>query len=287
MNPLRQAWRRLRGMPEPAFREDLLWHALAEQPDFSPVFFLSTGRAGTLFFTGLLQEDPSLLVEHEPEPALVAQSRVLYETVAPDANDEALLRLGGQVFLVARQRLLAQGLAQRRTYIETNNRITFFAPALLALFPRARFVHLHRHPVAFVRSGLARQWYTGRHPHDVGRIVPRPGTPEAAAWASWTDIERIAWLWAETGNYIERFLAQVPAAQKMSMHFDRPDVDSVSRVLAFCGARIPPDLAARVSVPRNAQRLDGVPAWEAWDAADRAALLRQAGPVAARLGLAL
>lgn len=284
---LREAWRRLRGLPAPPFREDLFWQALAAAPDFSPVFFLSTGRAGTLFFTELLQETPALLVGHEPQPALVAQSRLMYETLPATGADAALLRLAGQVFVVARQQVLAECLAAQRGYVETNNRITFFAPALLQLFPRVRFVHLYRHPVSFIRSGLARQWYTGRHPHDVGRILPRPGTPQAEGWAQWSDIERIAWLWAETGDWITRFLAQVPAAQQVSMYFEQPDAAAVARVLRFCGAALPRDLDARVGRPRNAQATDQVPRREAWSAGDEAALQRHAGPLAARLGIPL
>lgn len=269
------------------FREDLFWQAMAGAPDFSPVFFLSTGRAGTLFFTELLQESPALRVGHEPQPALVAQSRLMYETLPATGGDPDLLRVAAQVFVVARQQTLAECLAASHTYVETNNRITFFAPALLQLFPRARFVHLYRHPVSFIRSGLARQWYTGRHPHDVGRIVPRAGTPEAAAWAQWSDIERIAWLWAETGDWITRFLGQVPAAQQASMYFERPDAAEVTRILRFCGADLPRDLEARVGRPSNAQSTASVPRRETWSAGDEAALQRHAGLLAARLGIPL
>lgn len=287
MSGWRELWRQLRGQPVAGFREDLLRQALARHVDFSPVFFLSTGRAGTLFFTDLLRADPHLRVEHNPYPELIVPSRVLYETLPADCTDPALLRLAGEIFLTARQQVLAQCFAGQQVYIETNNRITFFAPALLALFPRARFVHLYRHPVALVRSGLARRWYSGRNDHDVGRIVPGPGSAAADAWADWSDIERIAWLWAETGSWIERFLERVPAQQQLRIYFDKPDVATVKRVLTFCGAAVPADLAARVTVPRNAQPLDAVPAWAAWPAADQAALRRLAGPLAERLGVAI
>lgn len=280
-----RAWlRRLRGRDVVPFREDRFWQAMAEQPGYSPVFFLSTGRSGTLFFTQLLAQDRRFVVAHNAAPELIAQSRVAYQCVqgGMDAMHRELLR---QLLVVARQQVLDQCLRDGTTYVETNNRLTFFAPALLAMFPAARFVHLYRHPEAFVRSGLARRWYTGENSHDIGRIVPLAGTPAAEAWPGWNDVERIAWLWAETNRYIADFLDRVGPGLRCAMYFEQPTAEEVARVLGFCGAQVPADLGARVATPVNAQRYEGGQFSAELPENARAALLRQAAPLMQRLGM--
>jgi len=44
-----------------------------------PVFFLSTGRCGTNWFSILLSEDKKLKVFHEPKPNFGVQGAVAYE----------------------------------------------------------------------------------------------------------------------------------------------------------------------------------------------------------------
>ena len=161
-------------------------------------FVLSTGRCGTEYLTRLLELSPNLACYHTPTPELITHSRIVYES---QAETKQGFELGVEM---ARYELIMHAYLTHRQYVETNNRITFFAEALLSVFPQARFIHLVRNPASFVRSGIRRGYYTGRTLHDAGRIVPRS---DAVPWPTMSQLEKVAWLWNETNQYIEDFKA--------------------------------------------------------------------------------
>lgn len=169
----------------------------------SPVFVLSTGRCGTKWLSVLLASSHHVFVNHALQPELVRQSKLVYEAVG-DAPVE-LVR-------AARDDLLSLAHRAGRIYVETNNKITFFAEALTRAYPKSKFVHLYRHPGDVVRSGMRRDWYAG-HLADIGRITMR----DRDRWAELSRLERIAWLWNETNTYIEQFLSGLEPERHVSV----------------------------------------------------------------------
>ncbi len=163
----------------------------------SPVFVLSPGRSGTKTLTELFGEHSSIDVYHMPEPELTYHSRVAYEW-----QNEAFETLKTGVDM-ARYEVIRASHMSGRTYIETNNRITFFAPCLADLFPNSKFIHLIRAPEDFIRSGVARGYYSGTSLHDEGRIRPLGIGDEK--WKGFSEIEKVAFLWNETHEFIESF----------------------------------------------------------------------------------
>jgi hypothetical protein len=172
-----------------------------------PVFVLSTGRTGTALLTELLLLADGVDVHHAPRPELVRVSRRAYEEIGGN------LDLFVEVFKTAREELLLESVRRGRRYVETNNRVTFFAPAVAVAFPDAKFIHLTRNPATFVRSGIRRNWYSGTHHHDIGRIVPVGDNPAVELWAGWDRLARIAWLWNESKRFIADFLATLPGSR--------------------------------------------------------------------------
>lgn len=168
----------------------------------SPVFVLSTGRAGTQFITSLLAQSTLVKAHHEPAPTLNWYNRVAWEGEASKSYLQG-------AFEGARYELIRDAYILKKQYIETNNRLTFLAPVIAQLYPNARFVHLVRKPEAFVKSGLQRGWYQNTNIHDEGRIVKKDG------WEKMDEVQRIAWLWAETNRFIYDFMLTVPAEQKL------------------------------------------------------------------------
>ena len=197
----------------------------------SPVFVLSTGRCGTKWLTELLRQDQRVWVNHSDYPELVRHSRLAYEQY------EESPRVFQEIIRATRDGYILDAHRRNRVYIETNNRITFFAYAIRAVYPEARFIHLIRHPGDFVRSGIRREWYHGER-HDVGRIrnVCNP-----VEWETMTDIERIAWLWNETNQYIEDFLVTLDNPDiflKVKAEEMFSDVEIGVRICEFVGAEI-------------------------------------------------
>lgn len=158
----------------------------------APLFVLSTGRAGTQYLTNLFNELPGFHAEHEPQPELLYTSRWAYEHQGETALLEA-------AFLAARYELLRNAYLADLRYVETNNRLSFLAAGIARCLPKAKFIHLVRHPEAFVRSGLQRRWYANDHLTDEGRLQ----LPDALHHRQ-TE-EKIAWLWNETNMQIAAF----------------------------------------------------------------------------------
>jgi len=158
----------------------------------APVFVLSTGRVGTMLLTRLFELKNGLHIEHEALPEMLYTGKLAYA-------DPSNIEFTKGAFMAGRYEAIRDCQLQNLRYVETNNRLTFFAPAMAALFPNAKFIHLLRHPDSFVSSGIQRNWYTGKTITDEGRIAP----------AKNSGIERqqdkIAWLWNATNSFIEDF----------------------------------------------------------------------------------
>ena len=163
-----------------------------------PIFVLSTGRCGTALLTKILKNDDSLNVHHEPSPALIYHSKKAYE----QKNDNRWLT---STFDAARYELMRDSYLLNKRYVETNNRVTFFANGIVDLFPKAKFIHLDREVYEFVISGLSRNWYSYEKMVDEGRIVSKTDD-----WNNLSQSEKITWLWKETNQEIRSFSKNHP-----------------------------------------------------------------------------
>jgi hypothetical protein len=248
-----------------------------------PCFVLSTGRCGTELLNRLFLLSPDADTHHEPTPELVRASKRAYEELshAPEIFRE--------VFKSAREEYLLKSARQDKIYIETNNKVTFFAPIIRDVFPKTIFIHLVRHPGSFVRSGIRRKWYTTDHSHDAGRIVPLSGEWKKR-WATMSPIEKNGWLWNETNQYIENYLRTLTPDNyifvKAEDLFQNPD--ETKRIFEFIGLSgySPKKVEKIISKPVNAQKKGQFPPYREWPDSDKAALKRVA-PLADKYGYQL
>ena len=171
-----------------------------------PCFVLSTGRCGTALLTKIFEKHSNVDVHHEPIPELVYYSKFAYENHKNLSNEIKYL------VDAARYDQIRNAFLLKKTFIETNNRITFFAYQLKELYPKANFIHLIRNPISFIKSGMARNWYTGKNPHDEGHIVMNTDT-----WNKYSQTEKIAWLWNETNQFIEEFKQQTEPERTLTV----------------------------------------------------------------------
>lgn len=249
--------------------------ALAEA---RPVFVLSTGRCGTKWLTELLRRDRAMRVNHSDYPELLRESRMAFEEYAAEP------RLYQEILRAARDGYLLDAQRRGMSYVETNHRITFFAHAIREVYPDARFVHLHRHPGEFVRSGIRRQWYSGSY-LDVCR--PRLADEE---WRAMGNVERLAWLWNTTNRYIEEFLTTLESPDRwlrIGAAAMYGDAAGAARVCKFVGARVGgSEIASLLGRRINRQRTGSMPAYQEWRKEDKAALRRLA-PLAEAYGYEL
>jgi len=235
-------------------------------PFVSPVFVLSTGRCGTKWLSEFLRLDPRMRVNHSDYPELIRHSRLAYERYEKEP------KIFQEIIRATRDGYILDAYNRGQTYVETNNRITFLAYAIREVYPNARYIHLIRHPGDFVRSGLRREWYHGGR-HDVGRIR-HSGSEQ---WKEMTDVEKIAWLWNETNQYIEDFLSSLEAEQFLQVKAEEmwSDVEIGAEICGFVGAEIGrKDIASMLERKVNQHHIGLVPAYEQWDHKKKWALRR-------------
>lgn len=231
-----------------------------------PVFFLSTGRCGTALITSVLNQVPGIKCYHKPVPEFTYLQRKAYE--------EGLSRFKSYKAAVcaARFEYVAECVVRGKVYVETNCRITFFAPHLYELFPHSRFVHLIRHPGRFVRSAVQRKYYKGGF-LDIGRIRPIENVAYHS-WPSMSSVERAAWLWNETNIFIERFKENCDPARILTIKaediFSKPK--AIKSIIEYCGGKVPSTikLSKLIRRPINSQKGGvQVPKYEDWDDAEK------------------
>ncbi len=243
-------------------------------------FVLSTGRSGTETLTHVFAASANLDVHHTPFPELAYPARWLYEHAGD--GDTELFRAAA---LAARYELVEASVALGRVFVETSPRITFFAPGLATAFRGARFVHLVRHPGAFVRSGIRRGYFGAED-----FLHVRPRDLPAEVFDGWSPIAKVGWLWNATQAFVETFKAGQPAGHVLTLRAEElfRDPAASERVLAFLGAA---PVARRrleriLAKPANVQTGGDFPPFERWSEAEKREL-QAVAPLAANYGYQL
>lgn len=230
----------------------------------NPVFFLSTGRCGTKWFSELLTHHKELFVSHSPVPSLAIQSKLAYELFHKGSLDDIIKTLLKEMFFVGREQYLRYSYKTNKRYIETNNYITFFAPILMELFPDAKFVHLYRHPGEFVRSAIRRNYYTANNPDDLKRIFPLEDQ-QKEQWEHFSQIEKTAWLWNETNLFIEQFKEKNPG-KVFDFNFNELTTEKVESLVNFLNINIcTKKISGSLSKKSNAQIRGSFSKYKDWD----------------------
>ena len=163
---------------------------------YRPTFVLSTGRTGTKFLTQVLDMSASITAYHEPRPVLQYFCNYVYH----NHQEEEIIT---EMINSARLELILDAYIKNKVYLETNQCLSFFASPLSKLFQEAKFIHLVRHPGDFVRSAVRKGWYKSDTLWEIGRIKKEA----QEEWAEMNQIEKIAWLWDSTNQFIEDFKA--------------------------------------------------------------------------------
>lgn len=245
------------------------------------VFILSSGRCGTSSLIRVFELSQNVLALHEPSPngAREAKRYYLDPTGAESVSREFVAQ--------ARNWRLATARIAERVYIESTNMI-YLAPLLASLYPRSRFIFIHRNPADVVRSGMRRGWYVD-HPWDVVRITPRKDDAAFTQWSAWGQFEKLCWFWKEVNEFILRFIETLPEERAQSMSFEQfvqGGRDAIDPLYSFTGADVPAwnSVVATIAARHNAQRSGVFPAYSAWSDRKRGILTEIAGATMQRLG---
>jgi hypothetical protein len=256
--------------------------------NYAPVFILSTGRAGSKFLPGLLNLSTNISAYHEPSPTLEYFSNYAYH----HQRDEAILV---KMIDAARMELILQDYIKDKIYIESNQCLTFFAPALARLFKKSRFVHIVRHPGDFVRSAVRKGWHKNDSIWESGRLK----MADEQQWAPMDQAERLAWLWNATNQFIENFKRTIEKERIAFFKLEdiSTDVGVVKELLRFTGGKeIPADAIEKIQntkvnelyiapdEPPNMKKVANFPIYNEWDDALKEKLKRHTQALAVSYG---
>ncbi|WP_420318304.1 sulfotransferase [Ekhidna sp.] len=233
-----------------------------------PIFFLSTGRCGTEWFSHVISKKKNAIVFHNPTPNFSIQNKFIYELIQQGVDQSLVHQVSTQVYFTGREQHLRYAYKTDKRFIETNNHITFFAHALAKLFPSARFVHLYRHPGDFVTSGMNRGWFDHNKAATEKIIVPK----DLSAWSDYSRVQKIGWVWNETNLFIEDFKNQHPE-RTFSYDFTRREFPALKELckslqLDFHDQK----LKHWLNTKRNVQKEKHFPSHKNWNVADKEAL---------------
>lgn len=236
---------------------------------YAPVFILSTGRAGSKFLPGLLNLSPNIAAYHEPRPTLEYFSDYAYH----HQQEAAIL---AKMIDASRMESILEDYIKDKIYVESNQCLTFFAPALAQLYKKSRFVHIVRHPGDFVRSAVRKGWHKNDTIWESGRLK----MANEKQWAEMDQIERLAWLWNATNQFIEDFKQTIEKERTTFIKLEDLSTDAgvVKELLRFIGGKeIAGDVIEKMQntkvnelyigpdEPPNMKKIADFPPFEEWN----------------------
>lgn len=231
-------------VPKPSIRR-----LLASRRTF---FFLSTGRTGTRWLSGLLNGDPDALVVHEPVPVETMEHKRAFDDPEEARRYIRDFRLK-EIYLRTHR-------AKVSRYGEVNGCLRRHAVALEEFLPEAALIHIVRDGRDLVRSLVARKTYDGTHPvyHD---FRPPPTDPVAARWDELSLFERSCCGWKVENEYLRRHVPLRVRFEDMLSSYDRFRAD----VLGPTGIEVSrAEWEASVQQPENVTESHTLPGWESW-----------------------
>jgi hypothetical protein len=219
-------------------------------------FFLSTGRTGTRWLSGLLNRDPDALVVHEPVPVETLEHKRAFD------DPEHARRYIGDFRL--REIYLRTHQEQVSHYGEVNGCLRRHAVALQEFLPQATLIHIVRDGRDLVRSLVARQTYDGKHPvyHDF-----RPPVTDAvsARWDELSLFERSCYGWKVENAFMRQHVPLRVRFEDMLVSYDL----FKAGVLDPIGLQISEaDWAESVQRPENATESHTLDDWSSWSEAE-------------------
>ena len=259
MEGIRQVKKRvLRGVNSSVSRVAASCHPLWRESE--AVFVLSTGRTGTETLMHALNLSQRISAFHEPVPQLMVERKFARTEVHTHPDKYR------RIFAEARSVPLLKARRSGLVYAETSARLTFFAPVIAELLPRARFLYIHRNPGEVIRSGMRRKWYVN-HPADHARIVPTEEEIPAAEWEAWEPFKKICWYWDAYNRFALNFAAEADSSRILFVRaeelFERAGIERIYDFLQI--ARPPaPDIDGVLSMKHNAQTRADFPRYEQW-----------------------
>ena len=112
----------------------------------------------------------------------------------------------------SRMEIILDAFNENRIYMEANQCLSFFVPALNDVFPKSKFIHLVRHPGDFVRSAIRKGWHANDSIWESGRL--KMEDPE---WGEMSYVAKLSWLWTQANKYLSSVLSELSSERVLTV----------------------------------------------------------------------
>jgi len=257
--------------------------------EYAPVFILSTGRSGSKFIHTLLSKSDELQSYHEAFPNLQYFSNYAYHN---QSKREVLIKM----IEAARMELILDEFNNNKIFVESNQCLVFFAYPLADLFKKSKFIHIIRHPGDFIVSAVKKGWHMNDSIWEAGRVKLK----DMAKWNAMSQIERLAWTWSVTNQFIHDFGASIGDEKFTAFRIEDiySDKNQVHSLLNFIGAeiKIPDDVIRDVQnkkinelvihrdEPANMKKVLNFPEYKKWDNENKEIMKKYVKPMSDEFG---
>ena len=120
------------------------------------------------------------------------------------------------------------------TYGESSGHLYPLFPELFAKYEfGARFILLTRHPESFIRSALARGFFSPDHPHGLEHVIPPRDTEIGSRWKVTSPFEKCAWYWAMVIGRVYRFFLTIPDSLYKIVRIEDMRIELVEELYDF------------------------------------------------------
>ena len=97
----------------------------------------------------------------------------------------------------------------------------------------ARFILLTRNPESFIRSALARGFFSPDHPQGLEHVIPPRDTEIGSRWKVTTPFEKCAWYWAMVIGMVYSFFLTIPSSLYKIVRIEDMNIELVEELYDF------------------------------------------------------
>uniref|UniRef100_A4XTG3 Sulfotransferase family protein n=1 Tax=Ectopseudomonas mendocina (strain ymp) TaxID=399739 RepID=A4XTG3_ECTM1 len=153
------------------------------------LFLITPGRSGTKSLIEYCKKNATMYSVHAPLPWLASTGYVYHQG---KLSDEAAFA----AFYAARETYLKAAFERDLVFFDGDCKNLPLTPVIARYMPNAKFLHVVRNPRSFIKSGLARGYYSNKSPEMWGHL----SAPETLDG----QIDKIAYFWNEANLIGER-----------------------------------------------------------------------------------
>ena len=229
------------------------------------IFIVSSGRTGTKAIAQHLSRCyPQVWAAHEPAPSWRLRMGTTRALCGRAGRDEL------KAMLVKLRRGMVQRVAQG-IYVESNPYLSGFIEVLGEVFEGASVVHVVRDTPTYVRSGVNFGAFRGLK-KIASEFWPN-WFPKNGKWAEMDSIERLAWFWSLVNTHLDRG-EQIYGERYLRIRYEELFADGLERLTDWIGLERSSALREEANKERVNASHGQLPAFDQWDEADRAKVLR-------------